>query len=109
METWITELLVVALLAGFGGLVRGLIGLWKIYADPKVGSLKSNFRADKFALSILLSACAGLVVFYMKSMPVIEPILTAFQIDLSDNGSFILVGLVGVDILESLLKIFKKT
>jgi len=110
MEQWIVELGSVVLLAGFGGAVRGLVGLAKIWADPKVGTLKANFDWKKFTLSVTLSACAGVCAFYMKDIELVRAALDAVQLNLSDpehRGAYILVGMGGIDMLEGLLGIIK--
>jgi len=111
------ELGTVIVLAGFGGAVRGLVGLSKIWADPKEPKKKYRFipfripecfNPGRYALSVINSACAGVCVFYLKDVGIIAAALETIQMDLTDKGSYILVGMAGIDLLESILGIIKK-
>jgi hypothetical protein len=70
--------------------------------------IPTNFKIGKFSLSVILSACTGVCVFYMKDISLIKAALDTVQLDLTAKGSYILIGMAGIDLLESLLKIIKQ-
>ncbi len=82
------ELLIHALYGFLGGLIRGLVGFYKAKR-----SKKKTFKASYFGLTVVVSGLIGAFV--------------AFTL-INDYRISILAGYVGIDILENLVKIYKK-
>ena len=83
------ELLFNALFGLLGGMTRALIGLLKHYRVDK----KAKFKLNYMVLSIIISGFVGMFV----------------SLIVTSNYSLSLVsGYVGIDIIESILKIYKK-
>lgn len=90
MEPLITEIGTVAVLAGFGGLLRGCIGLYKVMKNPEQGTVKEEFKPKTFGMSVLISGMAGVAGYFLAG--------------LTEPAVLIPLGWAGIDGVEGLFK-----
>lgn len=105
MDAWLIQLIGIAMRSGLGGLLRSLGGLWKIHVDENKGSITDEFKLDVFAFSIVCSIAVGLAVFYMRDIQLIKTLIVdTVGIPLESSGAYILIGFVGMDLLDTFTK-----
>ena len=79
-----------AIYGGFGGLIRGLGGLYKIAKDREKGTILEEFKPALFGVSLIISASAGVLIYYMTN-------------DMTPLA-LIGAGFAGIDVIETMFK-----